>query len=93
MKRQQESDQGNCRIVEDILHCLRELGDSQIKKKKRQQGLEENVQDGSIRRLKLPRGAGKIGLNLNSFRQKDKLHSSEVARFYKSSEEDSKKGC
>lgn len=89
MKRQQESDQGDCRIVEDILHDLRELGDSQIKKK-RQQGLEEN---GSIRRLKLPRGAGKIGLNLNSFRQKDKLHSSEVARFYKSSEEDSKKGC
>lgn len=45
----------------------------------------------SVRRLKLPQGAGKIGLNLNSYT--DKLHSSEVARFYRSSEEDSKKGC
>lgn len=67
MKRQQESDQGDCRIVEDILHGLRELGDSQNLKKKGSKDLRRMLKMGiSVRRLKLPQGAGKIGLNLNS---------------------------
>lgn len=68
MKRQQGSDQGDCRIVEDILHGLRELGDSQnLKKKKGSKDLRRMLKMGiSVRRLKLPQGAGKIGLNLNS---------------------------
>lgn len=72
MKRQQGSDQNDCRIVEDILHGLRELEDSQIKKKKKgSKDLKRMFKMGvSVRKLKLPRGAGKIGLNLNSLDRK-----------------------